>query len=136
MKDFDEARAEREKAERTFKLGGETFVHRVAVAPEKILRWNQASFGEIEMDEAKWIELYDETVLALIEPGQEEKWAKVRDQDAEHPIGMASLNAVIEWLFVEVSGRPTGPPSDSSDSRGGTGTTSTAASASPAPTAV
>ncbi len=96
MKDFDEARREREERDRSFKIGGEEFIRRVAVAPERILRWNMAGAGELDLDEQGWLDLYDETVLALLEPGQAEKWAEVRSADLDNPLTGSDLTLLIE----------------------------------------
>jgi hypothetical protein len=71
--------------------------------------------------------IFDDTVVSFLEPGQEEKWAKVRDPNAAHPLNLTDLRALVAWLFEEQSGRPTEPPSDSSDGpeTPGTGTRST-----------
>lgn len=130
MKDFDEARRERETLDRSFQIGGTQFERRIAVAPERVLRWNKAGAGELELDEQGWLDLYDETVLALLEPGQEEKWAAVRTPDLEHPLTGTDLTALIRWLFESMAGRPTGPSSGSSPGANGTETTSTDASSS------
>lgn len=48
-KDFDVERKKREDADRSFKIGGEQFVYRAAVAPESILSWSEfASAGDLE----------------------------------------------------------------------------------------
>lgn len=41
MRDFDEARREREQADRSFTIGGQQFVFRAAVAPEAIMAWTE-----------------------------------------------------------------------------------------------
>lgn len=132
--------------ERTFKIGGESFVRRAAVAPEATMRWFQMINGEIGdevkdeasgtvrliVSEVDALVIYDETVLALLEPGQEDLWKKVRDPEAAKPLTMTDIRAVIRWLIGENSGRPTGPPSDSSSGSGGTAMTSTGGSSLPA----
>ncbi len=123
MKNFDEARAEREKRDRSFQIGGESFTYRPAVAPETILRWSQMTGGEIpDLTEQQALDIFDETVLAFLEPNQEEKWASIREPDVAHPLNVADLRELVAWLFEEQTGRPTGPPSDSS---GGPATTET-----------
>ena len=124
MKNFDEVRAKRAETDRSFVIGGETFVRKPAVAPEEILQWNRATGGEVELSEAEWIDTYDETILVLLEPGQEEKWREVRRRDVENPLTIGDLSGLIRWLFEEMSGRPTTPSSDSSDGRPSTETTS------------
>lgn len=119
MRNFDEAREERLKRDRSFQIGGETFSYRAAVAPESILRWSQMTGGEIDpLPEETAIEIFDETVLAFLEPGQDDKWKKVRDPNAKIPLNVGDLKDLVLWLFEEQSGRPTSPPSDSSGGSG------------------
>lgn len=115
MKNFDEARAERERRDRSFQIGGEEFTYRPAVAPETILRWSQMTGGEMpDLTEEQALDIFDETVLAFLEPDQSEKWARIRNPKAAHPLNVADLRALVSWLFEEQAGRPTGKPSDSS----------------------
>lgn len=129
MKNFDEARREREQRDRGFQIGGEDFTYRPAVAPEAILNWSKMTGGEMgdDLTEEAALSIFDETVVAFLEPGQDEKWAKVRDPKAAHPLNISDLRELVSWLFEEQSGRPTEPPSDSSDGPGSptTGTPST-----------
>lgn len=132
MKDFDEARRIREATERTFRAGGEEFHYKAAVAPEVILHWNQATSGEMpELGEEGWLDLYDETVLAILSTGQQEKWASVRDPLAEHPLNIGDLRAILQWLIVEATKHPTGGPSGSSTGTERTGPESKGGSSSP-----
>ncbi len=65
-------------------------------------------------------------MLALLEPGQAEKWAAVRSADLPNPLTGSDLTLLIRWLFEEMAGgRPTGPSSGSSPGPNGTATTST-----------
>lgn len=115
IKDFDELRAERDKRDRTFRIGGEDFLHKATVAPEVILAWNEAISGEKpEMTERQWLDLYDETTLTLLEDGQEEKWARVRDPRAEKPLALGDLRALLTWLISQTTRLPTGEESASS----------------------
>lgn len=128
MKDFDEARAERQARDRSFRIGGEEFTYRPAVAPEAILQWSRMTGGEMpDLTEQEAIEIFDETVLAFLEVGQEKKWKAVRDPKLENPLNISDLRELVSWLFEEQTGRPTGQPSDSSDGSGTppTGTPST-----------
>jgi len=125
MKNFDEERQHRAERDRSFTIGGETFTYRASVAPEKMAAWNEAVTGEVSLGERKWLELYDETILGMLEPGQEEKWASVRNPDLDVPINLRDLTDLMEWLLAEQSGRPTESPSDSSETAGETATDST-----------
>lgn len=124
MKNFDVAREERAKADRSFQIGGETFTRKIGVAPESIIPWTQFVTGEAEPSELDMIALCDETVTALLEEGQEKNWQKVRDPKLKNPLTVQDITGVIMWMLGEIAGRPTGAPSDSSDGRASTGTTS------------
>lgn len=131
MKNFDEAREERERRDRSFQIGGQEFTYRPAVSPEAILRWSQMTGGEMpDLTEQEAISILDDTVGAFLEPGQEKKWKAVRDPDLKNPLNISDLRDLIAWLFEEQAGRPTSPPSGSSggSETGGTGTSSTAES--------
>lgn len=134
MHDFDEARRardERDRDERTFKAGGVEFVHRLAVPPETTLRWTQAITEEITLTEAEWLGVLDETIVAILEPGQKEAWDRVRSADVEHPLTIADLREILRWLLSRVTGRPTGEESGSSSNGSPSATTSKAGSSSP-----
>lgn len=122
------SRAERAKAERSFIIGGETFHHRIGVPPEVLQPWLEAD--EFSSD---WLTILDETIVAMLEPGEEDLWKKVRDPNAANPLTQIDLTALIRWLIEVTAGRPTGPPSNSSDGRPSTETRSTDGSSSPVP---
>lgn len=115
MKDFDAVRVIREEADRQFRIGGHTFTYKPAVAPEVMMEWMRAVTGEATLDEQGWLNLFDSTTLAILEPGQEETWAKVRDRGVPHPMNLADLREVLAWLIEESTGRPTGEPPGSSN---------------------
>lgn len=115
MKDFDEARRIREQKDRSFVLSGQTFTYRAAVAPEAILAWSDAVTGNAELTEAEWLHMFDQTVLAILDADQEEKWRAARSIDAPHPLNLDDIRAVMRWLIGEATGRPTGEPQGSSD---------------------
>jgi hypothetical protein len=148
-------RAQIPPEERSFVIGGETFVYRSAVAPEAFKRWSMMVSGEFllrdergrpilddfkqpvsTLTETEALEIFDATVVAFLEPGQEEKWKKVRDPEAENPVTLQDMRALVRWLFEEQSARPTGPPSGSSrtSETASSGTPSTVESSSPAAT--
>lgn len=52
MKNFDEARKIREDADRSFVIGGETFVYRPAVSPEAIVGWTEFA-GSADKEQAQ-----------------------------------------------------------------------------------
>jgi hypothetical protein len=132
MKNFDEERQAREEIDRSFVIGGETFTHRVAVAPETIVRWNMAVTEEIELTEQDWLGLYDETIVAMLEPDQVPKWRKVRSPDATHPLTLSDMREVLRFLMERATGRPTSEPSGSTNGSATTETTLRDVSSSPA----
>lgn len=123
MKDFDEARAARAATERTFKIGGIDFTYRQSVAPEVLIHWNEAVTEVTKLDERGWLNLFDETIVALLEPGQEQQWRDLRATNAADPLNIADIREVLKWLIEQATGRPTGEPSGSS---AGSATTVTA----------
>lgn len=133
MQDFDTARDERLKADRSFKIGGETFTHRAAVAPEEIMGWNDLTEGTAGADTpgSGWLKALDETVLVILEPGQEELWAKVRDPKLQpQPLSVGDLVKVMEWLIEKVVATPTSEPAASGRGRARTAMSSTGVSSS------
>lgn len=152
------SRADRLDRDRTFTIGGETFTHRAAVAPESVLEWSKLinrefrveevlrdSLGNPLLDDQKKpvlhivsdisedeaLAIFDRTVLAFLEPGQEDLWRAVRSPEVENPVNLADLTALIEWLFEEATGRPTSPPPVSTSGSASGGTTSTENSPTP-----
>lgn len=134
MRNFDEeARKERLDADRSFVIGGETFYYRAAVAPEVVLDWNDIVTGKVDSSDTRvWVEMYDQTTLAMLAPGQEEKWKKVRSADVEHPLNISDVREVFYFLLEQATGRPTGEPQGSSDGSSQNGTASKDESSQPA----
>jgi len=127
VKAIEEARRKREGAERTFELAGETFTHKPTAEMEALADYYDMTSGRKDVDNHQAIEIIDRTVLAFLEPGQEEKWARVRHSEA-HPLSVGDAHGLIEALLGATTGRPTTPPSDSTDGQGNNGTNSTGAS--------
>lgn len=128
MKDFDTARNERLERERGFRIGGHDFVYRASVAPEALLAWDDR--GDLEGQ--AFLDVIDETVIAFLEPGQDEKWREARSAASENPLNISDIIEVIQWLFEEQVGRPTGRSSESTNGGGASGTPLTVVSSSPA----
>jgi hypothetical protein len=136
-KNFDEARAQRaeqSRDERQFTLGGESFHAKATVRPEVLTAFDGIT-EQTPLPET--LAIADDTVLAMIEDdpdengvGGHERYRRLRARD-EDPVGAADLLDLCEWLVGVATGRPTSPPSASSNGPGGTGTSSTAASSSP-----
>lgn len=131
MRNFDEERQARLEQDRSFQINGETFTRRPGVAPEKVLPWVQMITGETDPTEADAITILDDTVLAYLEPGQEERWRVARDPESDNPVTIPDLRRLLEWLTQEDAGRPTGQSSASAGGRDDTKAILTAASSSP-----
>lgn len=114
-----------------FRLNGETFTVRPGVAPEAILDYYRMLNGELgDLKEEQALQIFDQTVLAFLEPGQEEAWRRARRPDCDNPVTVADIRGVVQWLIERQSGRPTSPPSGSTPGSSATeaGTQSTGAS--------
>jgi hypothetical protein len=126
-KDFDaeDARTARLKSEneRTFRINGMNFVHRVAVAPEAL---NEFRAFQAEEGDTVLAQVLDLTATRLLEPESAARWVEARDPDSANPITIQDLLDVVVWLAAETAGRPTVPSSESSTSSTLPGTTSTA----------
>lgn len=134
MRNFDEeARKERLEADRSFIIGGQEFYYRASVAPEVLLDWNDIVTGKVDSSDTRvWVEMYDRTTLAMLAPGQEEKWAAVRSADVENPLNISDVREVFYFLLEKATGRPTGEPQGSSDGSSQNGTASKDESSQPA----
>ncbi len=152
MKDFDlerKTRDEEGRDDRTFRLGGETFVVKAAIRPEALTEYENLT-GDASATDT--LAIIDRLIQAFIEPGdlvdnpyideQHEDdgqpaqigerhlaYRQVRAVD-DNPIGLPDLEALVEWLIETQTQRPTGPPSSSGASRRGTRNGSTEGSSS------
>lgn len=123
--EIEKRRAERAARDRSFELGGETFTHRPSVPMEAMADYYDMAAGIRVVNNQEAIEIIDATVVAFLEEGQEEKWLKVR-KNPDHALSVQDCHQLIEGLLEAATGRPTLPPSDSSDGQESNGTTSTA----------
>jgi hypothetical protein len=131
LKDFDVIRAERVNADRSFRLGGEEFKFRPSVAAGVRVAFEDEA-AEATTSRAV-LAAIDKYILNLLEPGQEEKWAAVRDDSAEFPVSFKDLEDVYQHIEAVLTGRPTERPSDSGGRPSQTGTGSRDGSSSQAP---
>jgi hypothetical protein len=131
MKNFDTERKEREipEEERTFTLGGETFIGKSVVRPEALTKWDGITQ---EMEVTEILTATDETILALIENRDDAhaRYTALRQRE-DDPIGVNDLVEVGKWLVEVQTGRPTEQPSGSTASPPTPGTTLTAVSSLP-----
>lgn len=126
MRDFDQQRRERAefgRDDRTFVLGGETFVVKASIRPEAL-----AEYENLKADDGagKALEVIDDLVVSFLEPADdaEARYRHVRTVE-DNPISLGDLEALVEWLVETQTKRPTGQPGSSSASPGHTGNTST-----------
>lgn len=129
-KDFDSERvAEIDASAREFTIGGEQFTIRVATAPEVYVRYwdalRDSSSADGNLTNTEFLAVLDNTVLALIEPGEADRWQTVR-ADAEPPITIRAISQVVDYCMGVQSGRP--PTQASSSSNGSADETSGRAS--------
>lgn len=122
--EIEKARQERVSRDRTFTLNGEKFTHKAGVEMETLADYYDMTTLREDVSNKEAISIIDATVLAFLEPGQEETWHKVR-HDPLHPITHSDAHALIEGLLRSLTGRPTTPPSDSTDGQEKTSTNST-----------
>ncbi len=132
---FEARRAEREKADRTFTLLGETLTVKPSVAPEVGLR-----LGKFQIAVAAFVEAYqkaeaektappegsgytDEEMLALSESVIADcltadslpTWERLRRPDSEEPLTLIEIYGLATYVAGRAAGIPTGGPSASSD---------------------
>ena len=125
-RDFDEERrSRREDVEHSFTIADRTFTFRQAIRPDEIVDYYDLRDGmAVGLDNKEGLALLDDTVLRLLTPGQEDKWAEARAVDDDDlTIRLRDLHDIIEYVIEVTSGRPTVPPTDSSAGRNGTAAT-------------
>ncbi len=122
MKDFDVIRLEKVNPDRTIKIGGETFEFKPIVAADDWAAWIDGTATTQE----EYLGEMDKFILACLEPGQENKWAKVRDPRLKPvPLSKDDISDVVIHIIEVVVGRPTVPPSGSPGGESAGGTSST-----------
>lgn len=114
MKNFDierQARSIRPAADRTFLLGGETFIRRASVPAEVMVDLDEIGAGT---SAGRVLEIVSGVVGEMCEPPAIEKWAALRarkgDQD---PLTIGDVMMVVQWLIAEETELPTSEPAPS-----------------------
>lgn len=130
MRDFDAERLAVAEKDRSFRIGGRDFTYQTGVRPEVLARYFD---GSPTGDNIETLAIYDDTVIAFLSPGQEEAWREIRAVEGPAAITLRNIRDLLDWLIAEQTGRPTQPPSESSNGSGSqaNGTGSTADSGSP-----
>lgn len=134
MKDFDREREKKIEAmgDRSFKIGGETFIRRPGIRPEVMAQYEGIDTNTTA-DEV--IKIMDDLLLTCIEPEDDAhaRWHAIRAVDAGTAVvSLDDMTDLVRWLMGEFTGRPTQPPSRSSGSPENDGTSSTGDSSSKA----
>lgn len=123
MRDFDISRFEGVSKDRRFKIGGEEFEFRAKVSAEKIASYIDATHQEGNLAEV--VKTADEFILsALKDPGEQDRWHYVRE-NADPPLNIIDIQAVVSHILDATTGRPFERPSDSSSTSSPSGTSST-----------
>lgn len=131
MKNFDESRQARRRTDeqRSFTIGGETFMLKHGVRPEALAVFDTITEDSSIIDTmGAWDTLFRELVEDTDDAHA--RYQRLRD-DATDPLDLDDLQELVEWMMEQVTGRPTGSPSGSTDGRATTGTPLTVASSSP-----
>jgi len=117
MKNFDTARklrGSRPAADRTFVIGGQSFVRRVNVPADVMTVLDPLSGGGVAAGEV--LRIVDGLIGELVEPPGAGQWGQLRARGAdEDPLTLADVMAVIQWLIEEETTVPTSEPSPSGD---------------------
>lgn len=126
MKNFDSSRKARQKTEeeRTFALGGHTFVAKKGVHPSALAAYD--GIGD-DTGVGETLEIVDDLILAMVEDrdGAHGRYLDLR-ADQDDPLTIEDLLELVKWLVEIQTGRPTGQPGDSSPGLTSTPTPSTA----------
>ncbi len=131
MQDFDVKRAERSAADREFKLGGEVFVRRTGIRPERMTAYEDLTPKASSIDALKVI---DDLILSFLEPDGHDRYRALRERD-DDPVTVSDLNDLVRWLISETTGRPTQRLSPSTPGSEPSGTLSMVPSSTPPATA-
>jgi len=147
--DFDVARKQRatrdarDRAKRTFRIGGETFVWSPVARPEALTVLTTIRPGKRNPDGSyvldadgepvdrgtplhESVEIIDGIIEDLIEDGDDAhtRWRELRTRKVD-PITLEDMQELVQWLIVQVANRtPTQPSSPSTNGRGRTATAS------------
>ncbi len=113
-KNFDIGRKARAKTEedRTFILGGETFVAKDGVHPSALAAYDRITEAAGVMETLSTV---DDLILAMVEDrdNAHARYRVVRD-NTEDVVSVEDLLELVKWLVELQTGRPTGQPGDSS----------------------
>jgi hypothetical protein len=105
MKDFDEARDLRASAERTFRIGGETFTLKAAIRPGTLDAYRAMSE---DTPDPEALRIVDDAIIQMIaDADAETRWNALRAADlAGNPLNIGDMMELTSWMIETVSGRP------------------------------
>ncbi|HXJ30194.1 MAG TPA: hypothetical protein VNG35_06125 [Gemmatimonadales bacterium] len=117
MKNFDhdrQRRATRPASERTFVLGGETFMLRARVPANVMTQLDEITSGQVSP--GRVLDIVTGVVTDMVEPPGGEKWRELVARGAEEdPLTLADVIDVVQWLIENETNIPTSEPSPSGD---------------------
>lgn len=144
-RDFDAERRSWNVDDRTFVLGGRTFVARENIRPDVIADFEDVTVARNGTDVSlrDLVAATDRAILEMLEggdavggdgepvPDSPRAWYLQLRADPSGLVNLDQLSGVAKWLVEQHTNRPTVPSPPSGNGRDGTGTTSTAISSSP-----
>ena len=147
LQQFEERRKERETADRSFTLLGETLVVKPNVAPEVGLRREAfqtrvatytaeveearakgTDIPELGVDDEAFLELSEGIIVACLEPESAAAWKRLRDPQHPDPLSLMDIYGLSGYVLARASRLPTVAPSGSSNGQAPGGRTSKAGS--------
>jgi hypothetical protein len=134
LEQFEARRKEREQADRSFTLLGETLVVKPNVAPEVGLRREafqqkvaaytvevaeaQATGKEIPelgVDDEEFLALSESIIVACLEPDSLDAWKRLRDPAHPDPLSLMDIYGLSGFVLAKASRLPTVAPAASSN---------------------
>jgi hypothetical protein len=133
IEQFEARRKEREQADRSFTLLGETLVVKPNVAPEVAFRRSQfdarvAAFKEaydeaekagketpvLGVDDEEFLELSQSIIVDCLEPESLPAWNRLRSPEHPDPLSLLDIYGLSGYILARVTRLPTAESTDSS----------------------
>jgi hypothetical protein len=138
MKNFDTARSERAirpAADRTFVLGGETFVIRPRVPANVMTQLDVIGGGDVSPGQV--LNIVSSVVTDMVEPPGGDTWQQLVARGAdEDPLTLQDVVEVVQWLIENETSIPTSEPSPSGDGSANPAPGAPSTDASPSPVSI
>jgi hypothetical protein len=147
LENWEARRKERESADRSFEVLGETLVAKASVAPEIGLRLAEFQsriavyvplaqeaqekgkpLPDLGVSDEELLALSEATIRACLEPASHEAWARLRDPERADPMSLMDIYGFATYVLSKATALPTGAPAGSSSGQASNGRSSTAAS--------